>query len=822
MPNTIPIDKFWQKLLVASKSINKIPTEYLTVANNVRIYDWGLWARRGFEELTSSTLWTNNKWGFIMQGKLYQVANSKIYEVNKDSWVQTERATLPYNQRVDILVYKDFAIIVSNKQDLEVFNWTWLETTPTTVPDANTWIIEYTRGYSFLVWWSGLTFSIDQNQWPDDFYIWNDIAGSAYGQYLKQSITLSDAIDNPEVTLELYKEWSPTDNLNVAIYRTSDDALITNVWTVAWTSLTTSAVSTTVSLTWALPLTTAEAYYIKLSRSSSLDDTNYYALKWSETDVYTGWENSFYQDDIIIDYLSWEDPWSTTDFGTLSDSNRKVRQTFTIDATVTNPNLDFYLSKVNSPTADVKVWIYRTSDDVLITSEATIADTSIWSSITKLSVALTWSLTLTTSEAYYILFEKDWTFNNVNFYNVHTNVSNSGRPMYSGWELTRTQWTWTSWTTIFPYDRDVYFVMYETTAAYAVHWDIQFNLDALYTISWTTGSLYISRPITAANPEYAYDFTWAGSQNIVYDDTIVGLEWTMNWLYIFTEKKVEFLGANALQNVAWSATFISAPLWKSWEPVNNHCIASSWDKIFYVTKSLQIQTVNYIQGTASASVWTLSSRPVIWVKELIATVDDNQPNAFAIYNKKDETIQFHLRTKDSTINDITIIYDITNDTFSVDTNKYYNFVVEDWLDYYGLSDVDTSIYKDDIGYNDNWVAIPFEIQTQDMNLGTVLEKMFNWFFTAGWCWYLTTLTYTVYIDGTQVFTDTVTAWTDPGGDYVSTLTPFEKTADAGRIYRMWKRIKIKIESDSTTQDFILDILWTMATVTNYSDINNKF
>jgi len=109
-----------------------------------------------------------------------------------------------------------------------------------------------------------------------------------------------------------------------------------------------------------------------------------------------------------------------------------------------------------------------------------------------------------------------------------------------------------------------------------------------------------------------------------------------------------------------------------------------------------------------------------------------------------------------------------------------------------------------------------------MNLGTVLEKMFNWFFTAGWCWYLTTLTYTVYIDGTQVFTDTVTAWTDPGGDYVSTLTPFEKTADAGRIYRMWKRIKIKIESDSTTQDFILDILWTMATVTNYSDINNKF
>lgn len=38
----IPIKKFGQKLMVASKSVNKIPEEYLTYSQNLRIYDGGI------------------------------------------------------------------------------------------------------------------------------------------------------------------------------------------------------------------------------------------------------------------------------------------------------------------------------------------------------------------------------------------------------------------------------------------------------------------------------------------------------------------------------------------------------------------------------------------------------------------------------------------------------------------------------------------------------------------------------------------------------------------------------------------------------------
>lgn len=123
--------------------------------------------------------------------------------------------------------------------------------------------------------------------------------------------------------------------------------------------------------------------------------------------------------------------------------------------------------------------------------------------------------------------------------------------------------------------------------------------------------LYISRPITAANPEYAYDWTGSGSQNITYDSKIAGLKSTMNGLYVFLDNKVEYLGANALQNVSGAATFISTPLGEGAAPISNLVIAASGDKIFYISKNLQIQTVNFVQGATNPSIGELSARPVV-------------------------------------------------------------------------------------------------------------------------------------------------------------------------------------------------------------------
>ena len=40
-----------------------------------------------------------------MSDKLYQIANSKIYEINETTGVQTEKAVLGYDAFTDIIVY---------------------------------------------------------------------------------------------------------------------------------------------------------------------------------------------------------------------------------------------------------------------------------------------------------------------------------------------------------------------------------------------------------------------------------------------------------------------------------------------------------------------------------------------------------------------------------------------------------------------------------------------------------------------------------------------------------------------------------------------
>lgn len=351
--------------------------------------------------------------------------------------------------------------------------------------------------------------------------------------------------------------------------------------------------------------------------------------------------------------------------------------------------------------------------------------------------------------------------------------------------------------------------------------------------------LFISRPITNDNPEYAYDFTWSWSQTISFDTTITGLKWTMNWLYIFTDTQVHYLWANSLQNVAWSATFITQPLWDSAWPINNLCIAWSWDKIFYLTKNLQIQTINYIEWTASTQIGELSARPVISIRKLLETIDTDQPNAYAFYNENDKTIQMHLRSVWSPLNDTCIVYDLINDTWNIDTWKFYNYVVKNWPIYYWFSDINSSIYKDDTWYSDNWVAIDFKIQTQNIIIWPN-QTFFGGFYIKGWIWNLTELWINANIDWFSVFSDTISGseypieylweiwWDEIGWEiawpltYIPQLNPFDKRANQWRIFRMWNRIDYEITSQSQIQDFIIDMLWTTAEASIFTDTKNTF
>jgi len=172
---------------------------------------------------------------------------------------------------------------------------------------------------------------------------------------------------------------------------------------------------------------------------------------------------------------------------------------------------------------------------------------------------------------------------------------------------------------------------------------------------------------------------------------------------------------------------------------------------------------------------------------------------------------------------------------------YYNNVVTIWENIYWFSDINSSIYLDTVWNTDNWSKINFKIKIQDINLQTMNQKIFWWFYTSGAIWYLTSLEYKFFVDWDEVFLDFINwsdikqiwLWEIAGNEIWNTpiwwdvginnnLSPFDFTADTSRIYKNGIRASIEISSQSEIQDFIIDTLWIILTRTPLKELKNIF
>lgn len=680
-----PIQWFWTKLMVASKSINNIPNNYLSYARNLRIYDWGIWPRRWKLQLLNSAIWVKNRGVFILNDDLYQITNSHIYRINEQTWEQTQIVSLWYDSLCDVAVYE---------YNTDIY--------------TSLWTLNISYNYS----------SITQK-----------VQRIKYNANLQSLILENDTLWTIDVKpISISNSWHPYPSVKI-FYSQTTNAQAVWTWIDAW---------------------------------------DWYILK------------------------HWE-------YMTLADTY----------ITVANETARFWLAS-QIPSASIYVWakVYQTDNNTyyLISAILPIIPTPSHSPY--------YTIEFTTVQNYsWVIWFSVW------YYTLTKNhkaiiVSDSQRMNVFDWTSifipsTTTTLTW----------RNV-----ENFRGY--------NFYSVWNI------LYISVPITVSNPAWAYDFTWTWSQQIIYDSEISCLKATQNWIFIFTKSKIEFLSANSLQNVAWSATFISSPIWESSEPMNQFSACTDWNDIFYLTKSLQIQKV-------SASNWIVevSARPVISIKEFLNTLSDTQNDCYAWYNENEKTLNWSVKQAWFWYNNYVIVYDKINDTWNIDVGKNYNYVVKKNNIYYWLSDVNSSIYIDWIGYNDAWVAIQSKLRTNNILLWQN-QTMFWWFFTKWWILKDTILEYNINIDWDIVFNDTIDWATFPNEqDYTGEiwiepvwiepvwgkilwkqkkLSPFDKRADQGRIYRSGNRIQYEISSESTIQDYIIDIIWTTAEPSAFTDTQNKF
>lgn len=227
--------------------------------------------------------------------------------------------------------------------------------------------------------------------------------------------------------------------------------------------------------------------------------------------------------------------------------------------------------------------------------------------------------------------------------------------------------------------------------------------------------LYKSRAGSLESPTNILDFDWDGSDNLYFKSKIMWLAAIREQLFVFTEDTIEIISQWQSGEIL---TIISVPIAWSNQPANPKMVVKADDVCFFWTKENQMKSLNYMQWVTESVVWDISHRTNLSIRDFIDTLDEDQSTSFGYYNRNEKTVHWHLRQKWEPMPNIVLVYDVSSDSFFIDTNKYFNCVAEHNNKYYAGSSFGTIIYEDNIWPTDDWISIEWSRKTALLSIGS--------------------------------------------------------------------------------------------------------
>lgn len=213
-------------------------------------------------------------------------------------------------------------------------------------------------------------------------------------------------------------------------------------------------------------------------------------------------------------------------------------------------------------------------------------------------------------------------------------------------------------------------------------------------------------------PDNYEDFNSSWAVQATFSEQLTGLCSTGQALFYFTPNTVSVTDFGDIVNTWWTATYNSTSLQvKEWA-LNHDSIVWVGNNVYYITNALSIKKLQRWANNIWFETIDLSDRPYTGITKLMQYIDKDQPDCFGKFYPTDNLIKWWFRWPWSTFNDICIIYDLTTDSFLVDTNKFfYDGVYFQGLNY-TISQLEPKVYQDEYSYDDEWSPIPFEYRTK--------------------------------------------------------------------------------------------------------------
>lgn len=338
----------------------------------------------------------------------------------------------------------------------------------------------------------------------------------------------------------------------------------------------------------------------------------------------------------------------------------------------------------------------------------------------------------------------------------------------------------------------------------------------------------ISRPILPDTQVYCYDWVGSGAESAPFDSEVLALCKSLSSLWIFTRRSIEYIDKTTITNVWGISSIYSVPLWDWYEVVNSNSVVSAGDIIFFATKNKKIGTVKYRSNITTPWIDIISDNPVNSIDWYLQNL--NFDKCRLSFDRKNNLVKIALRTETSLYNDIEVIYDIDNETWLKDDNKYIRDRAVDWDISYFASDISFTIKEDETGSDDDWQEINMYYETQDMTLWEpALVKQYRGSILAGQESSISVINQKIFVDSVKVHEKNINwsdrspllalwiggsdVWWSPLGWEIWTindLVDFEDVIWPVWLRTSWKKIKYIRSAQVAWQNVLIDSLSIMA------------
>lgn len=148
---------------------------------------------------------------------------------------------------------------------------------------------------------------------------------------------------------------------------------------------------------------------------------------------------------------------------------------------------------------------------------------------------------------------------------------------------------------------------------------------------------------------------------------------TQQNLYIFCIDSVQYLDKSILSEYATNKTLRAIPLASGNKLMNRNLCTAAWNYVFFFCRDKHIRSLWYTSWIYDPQIADLTDTQFGIQKRINDNIADEQPYAFAFFNKQDYTVEFHLQTKWNYLgyNNITLIRDLQHKQWLIDNGKNF-------------------------------------------------------------------------------------------------------------------------------------------------------